>query len=123
MVVASSTDQTRGTSGAFSVSVAELVTQFDGAWLHCRIGGHENHDLRFVFLGRNSALSPSSLRDRTVATSLTSTRSVRVVVSSVEAYRAASGQHQQEIKDDIANYTDIQPVVQISEVVVERSGV
>jgi len=29
----------------------------------------------------------------------------------------------QEIRDDIANYTDIQPVLQISEVVVERSEV
>ena len=45
------------------------------------------------------------------------------VCTSVEAYRAASGQHQQEIRGDIANYTDIQPVVQISEVVVERSEV
>jgi uncharacterized protein (TIGR02118 family) len=43
------------------------------------------------------------------------------VCTSVDAYRAASGQHQQEIRGDIANYTDIQPVVQISEVVVERS--
>ena len=43
--------------------------------------------------------------------------------TSVEAYRAASGRHQQEIRDDIANYTDIHPVVLISEVVVERSGV
>lgn len=41
--------------------------------------------------------------------------------TSAEAYRAASGQHQQEIRGDIANYTDILPVVQISEVVVERS--
>ncbi len=29
--------------------------------------------------------------------------------------------HAQEIRADIANYTDIQPVLQISEVVVERS--
>jgi uncharacterized protein (TIGR02118 family) len=42
------------------------------------------------------------------------------VCTSVEAYRAASGQHQQEISGDIANYTDIQPVVQISEVVIEH---
>ena len=43
------------------------------------------------------------------------------VCTSVEAYWAASGEHQQEIRDDIPKYTDIQPVVQISEVVVERS--
>lgn len=41
--------------------------------------------------------------------------------TSAEAYRAASGQHQQEIMGDIPKYTDIRPEVQISEVVVERS--
>ncbi len=40
---------------------------------------------------------------------------------SAEAYRAASQQHGAEIRGDIANYTDIAPVVQLSEVVVERS--
>jgi hypothetical protein len=35
--------------------------------------------------------------------------------------RAASQQHGAEIRGDIANYTDIAPVIQISEVVVERS--
>jgi uncharacterized protein (TIGR02118 family) len=43
------------------------------------------------------------------------------VCTSVEAFRAARGPHAQEITGDIANYTDIQPVLQISEVVVERS--
>jgi uncharacterized protein (TIGR02118 family) len=41
--------------------------------------------------------------------------------TSVEAYRAAREPHAQAIRGDFANYTDIQPVVQISEVVVERS--
>ncbi|MEJ8852758.1 EthD family reductase [Variovorax rhizosphaerae] len=45
------------------------------------------------------------------------------VCTSVEAYRAASGQHQQEIRGDFANYTDIQPVLLISKVVAERSEV
>jgi uncharacterized protein (TIGR02118 family) len=45
------------------------------------------------------------------------------VCTSVEAFQAARGPHVQEIRDDIANYTDIQPVLQISEVVVERSEV
>lgn len=45
------------------------------------------------------------------------------VCTSVEAFRAARGPHVQEIRDDIANYTDIQPVLQFSEVVVERSEV
>ena len=40
---------------------------------------------------------------------------------SAEAYRAASQAHTAEIRGDIANYTDIVPVVQLSEVVVERS--
>ena len=43
------------------------------------------------------------------------------VCTSVEAFQAARAPHVQEIRDDIANYTDIQPVLQISEVVVERS--
>jgi uncharacterized protein (TIGR02118 family) len=35
---------------------------------------------------------------------------------SVEAFQKAFGPHAQEIMGDIANYTDVQPVVQISEV-------
>ncbi len=37
---------------------------------------------------------------------------------SVEAFQAAFGPHAKEILGDIANYTDLQPVMQISEVVV-----
>ena len=43
------------------------------------------------------------------------------VCDSLEAYRAASLEHRAEIRGDIANYTDIAPMIQISEVVVERS--
>ena len=43
------------------------------------------------------------------------------ICGSVEGYRAAIQKHATEIRGDIANYTDITPVVQISEVVVERS--
>lgn len=43
------------------------------------------------------------------------------ICTSVEAYLAARAPHAQAISGDFANYTDIQPVVQISEVVVERS--
>jgi uncharacterized protein (TIGR02118 family) len=39
---------------------------------------------------------------------------------SVEAFQAAFGPHTKEIMGDIPNYTDIQPVIQISEVVVGR---
>jgi uncharacterized protein (TIGR02118 family) len=45
------------------------------------------------------------------------------VCTSVEAYRAASDRHQQEIRDDIGNYTDIQPLVQVSDMVLERAEV
>ena len=43
------------------------------------------------------------------------------VCTSFEALQAARALHAQEISGDIANYTDIQPVLQISELVVERS--
>ena len=35
---------------------------------------------------------------------------------SVEAYQSAFGPHSQEIMSDIPNYTNIQPVIQISEI-------
>jgi len=35
---------------------------------------------------------------------------------SVEAFQSAFGRHSQEIMSDVPNYTDIQPVIQISEV-------
>jgi uncharacterized protein (TIGR02118 family) len=37
---------------------------------------------------------------------------------SIEAFQAGFGPHAREIMGDIANYTDIAPVMQISEVVV-----
>jgi len=43
------------------------------------------------------------------------------ICTSLEAFMAARAPHAQQIRDDIANYTDIQPVLQVSEVVVERS--
>lgn len=39
---------------------------------------------------------------------------------SVEAFDAAFGPHAKEILADVPNYTDLQPVMQISDVVVER---
>ena len=44
-----------------------------------------------------------------------------IVCDSVESLQGALGQHGKEIMADIPNYTDVQPVVWISEVVVERS--
>jgi uncharacterized protein (TIGR02118 family) len=41
-----------------------------------------------------------------------------IFCESVEAFDAGMGPHRNEIRADLANYTDAQPVVQISEVVV-----
>jgi uncharacterized protein (TIGR02118 family) len=43
------------------------------------------------------------------------------ICDTAEGYEAAMQQHRAEILADIANYTDIAPVLQVSEVVVERS--
>ena len=40
---------------------------------------------------------------------------------SVEAFQGSFGPHAAEIMGDIPNYTNLSPVIQISEVVVERS--
>ena len=45
-----------------------------------------------------------------------------VYCDSVEALQAAIGPHIAEIQADIANYTDVQPVIWVSDVVVERSA-
>jgi uncharacterized protein (TIGR02118 family) len=44
-----------------------------------------------------------------------------VTCESVESLQHALGPHVQEILADIPNYTDVQPVIWISEVVAERS--
>ena len=44
------------------------------------------------------------------------------ICDSVESYEAAIEGHRTEILADIPNYTDIQPLLQYSELVVERSG-
>ena len=43
-----------------------------------------------------------------------------ILSESVESFQAGFGPHAQEILADIANYTELAPVMQISEVVVER---
>jgi len=45
-----------------------------------------------------------------------------LMCDSIEAYQAAYGPHAHEIFADIRNYTDLTPVIQISEVVVENSA-
>jgi uncharacterized protein (TIGR02118 family) len=43
-----------------------------------------------------------------------------IYVDAIEAFQAAMGQHGAEIMGDIPNYTDAKPVIQVSEVTVER---
>ena len=43
-----------------------------------------------------------------------------IFCDSVEAFQAGFGPHAQEIMDDIPNYTDLSPVIQISEVIVGK---
>ncbi|MDE1947942.1 MAG: EthD family reductase [Burkholderiales bacterium] len=43
-----------------------------------------------------------------------------IFCDSVEGFQAAFGPHVKEIMADIANYTDLSPVIQISEVVVGK---
>jgi len=45
-----------------------------------------------------------------------------LLCDSVEAYQSAYGPHAQEIRADIPKFTDLTPVRQISEVVVENSA-
>jgi uncharacterized protein (TIGR02118 family) len=45
-----------------------------------------------------------------------------LLCDSVEAYRSSLDPHGEEISRDIRNYTDLTPVIQISEVVVENSA-
>jgi uncharacterized protein (TIGR02118 family) len=44
-----------------------------------------------------------------------------IFCDSVDAFQHGFAPHAQEIMGDIPNYTDVSPVLQISEVVVERS--
>jgi len=43
------------------------------------------------------------------------------ICESVEGYQAAMQEHRAEVLADLANYTDIAPIIQFSEFVVERS--
>lgn len=44
-----------------------------------------------------------------------------MICASAEGFHAAMKQHGAEIRGDLVNYTDIAPVLQFSEVIVERS--
>jgi uncharacterized protein (TIGR02118 family) len=55
-------------------------------------------------------------------TSATYVGMCRIFCDSVESFQAGFGPHAQEIMADIPNYTDIPPVIQISEVVVGLPG-
>ena len=45
-----------------------------------------------------------------------------LLCDSVEAYKSSFGPHAQEIGGDVANFTNVKPFVQISQVVVENSA-
>ena len=45
-----------------------------------------------------------------------------LLCDSIECYKASFDPHAQEISGDIAKFTDVTPIVQISEVVVENSA-
>ena len=45
-----------------------------------------------------------------------------IFCESVQAFQDGFGPHSQEILADIANYTDLSPVIQISEIVVSGEG-
>lgn len=47
--------------------------------------------------------------------------SCQIAFSSVESFQAAFAKHAKEIMADIPNYTNVAPVIQLNEVVVERS--
>ena len=55
-------------------------------------------------------------------TSATYVGMCQIFCDSVESFQAGFGPHAQEIMADIPNYTDIAPVIQISEVVVGLPG-
>jgi len=55
-------------------------------------------------------------------TSATYVGMCQIFCDSVESFQAGFGPHAQEIMADIPNYTDIPPVIQISEVVVGLPG-
>ncbi|MBV9427888.1 MAG: EthD family reductase [Bradyrhizobiaceae bacterium] len=46
-----------------------------------------------------------------------------LLCDSVEEYQSSFGPHAQEIREDIANFTDATPIHQISQVVVENSSI
>jgi uncharacterized protein (TIGR02118 family) len=45
-----------------------------------------------------------------------------LLCDSIDAYKSSFGPHAQEINEDIRNFTDVTPIIQISEVVVENSA-
>jgi uncharacterized protein (TIGR02118 family) len=45
-----------------------------------------------------------------------------LMCDSVDSYQSAFGPHAEELLGDVGNFTDVTPIVQISEVVVENSA-
>jgi uncharacterized protein (TIGR02118 family) len=46
----------------------------------------------------------------------------RIAIRNLEEYQAGMAAHGQQIISDVANYTNIQPMVQIDELVVQKEG-
>jgi len=57
----------------------------------------------------------------TADTPATYVAACHLMCDSMEAYQSSFGPHAGEIRGDIRNFTDVTPIVQISEVVVENS--
>jgi uncharacterized protein (TIGR02118 family) len=55
-------------------------------------------------------------------TAATYVAACHLLCDSIGTYRSAFGPHAKEISGDIPNFTDVTPIVQISEVVVENSA-
>jgi uncharacterized protein (TIGR02118 family) len=62
------------------------------------------------------------LEGRTANASATYVAACHLLCESVETYRSSFGPYAKEIDGDIRNFTDVTPIVQISEVVVENSA-
>jgi len=61
------------------------------------------------------------LSGATTDTPATYVAACHLMCDSMEAYQSSFGPHAKEIRDDIRNFTDVTPIVQMSEVVVENS--
>jgi len=62
------------------------------------------------------------LSGATVDSPATYVAACHLMCDSIEVYQSSFGPHAKEIREDIRNFTDVTPIVQMSEVVVENSA-